>query len=174
MTNIPRKDELGHACARCVENVIAETVDESATQEPAPLSPSPRRKRRRLLWWIVPLLVLLVVAWIFHPPLLSKGLRYALIKGGELAGLRVDVGTIQARFFHPIVIEKLRVRSMDPSVSLMAADLPKLEISLNPPWQFFGKSGRIVQSLKIHGGRGVLDFRTSALPPPEPLPKVTK
>lgn len=149
-------------------------MEESATQEPTPPSPSPRPKRRRLLWWFVPLLVLLVVGWIFHPPLLSKGLRYALVKGGELAGLRVDAGTIQARFFHPIVIEKLRVRSVDPTVSLMAADLPRVEISLNAPWRFFGDAGRIIQSLKVQGGRSVLDFRTSALPPPEPLPKQTK
>lgn len=81
---------------------------------------------------------------------------------------------MNVRFFQPITLERVRLRAVDPSISLTAADLARVQIVLNMPWKFFGDDGRVIRSLSVDDGRGVLDFRTSAMPPPEPLPKLTK
>ena len=42
------------------------------------------------------------VLWLIHPPLLSWGLRFALVRAASEAGLQLEIGNIQANVARPM------------------------------------------------------------------------
>lgn len=118
---------------------------------------------------LIGLVAVLAVLWFVHPPVLSWGLRQALVKAAAGAGLEVEGGSVHARIGGPVVVEKLRLRAKDPAVSRTAADVSRIEIYLNWPWRAFFGEKRLLHSVVIENMRGVFDFRPEAVPPqPQP------
>ena len=97
--------------------------------------------------------------WLVHPPLLSWGLRFALVRAASEAGLQLEIGNIQADLARPIIFEGLRFRAKNAGESQTAADVGRIEVSLNWPWHAFFREGRFFRSLVAEDIRGVVDLR---------------
>jgi hypothetical protein len=109
------------------------------------------------------------VLWLIHPPLLSRGLRFALVRAASEAGLQLEIGNIQANLDRPIIFEGLRVRAMNAGESQTAGDVARIEVSLNWPWHAFFGDGRFFRSLVAEDVRGVVDLRPGALSRRKPV-----
>jgi len=131
---------------------------------------NPPRKRLRARHVLVAGVLALVVLWAVHPSLLARGLRFGLVKAAEAAGLRLEVGKIQARLGSPLVFEKVRLRATDTGVSRTAADVGRVELGLNWPWHAFFGEKRVVRSLVVEDLRGVFDLRPQAGPAAPSVP----
>ena len=107
--------------------------------------------------------------WLIHPPLLSWGLRFALVRVASKAGLQLEIGNIQASLARPIIFEGLRVRAMNAGESQTAGDVARIEVSLNWPWDAFFGDGRFFRSLVAEDVRGVIDLRPDALSRRKPV-----
>ena len=111
----------------------------------------------------------LFVLWLAHPPLLSWGLRLALARAASEAGLQLEIGSIRADLARPILLEGLRFRAKNAGESQTAADIGRIEVSLNWPWHAFFPEGRFFRSLVAEGIRGVVDFRPDPVSRPKPV-----
>ena len=109
------------------------------------------------------------VLWLIHPPLLSWGLRLALVRAASEAGLQLEIGSIQADLARPILFEGLRLRATNAGESQTAADVARIEVSLNWPWHAFFGDGRLFRSLVAEDVRGVVDLRPDALSRRKPV-----
>ena len=109
------------------------------------------------------------VLWLVHPPLLSWGLRFALVRAASEAGLQLEIGRIQANLARPIIFEGVRVRATNAGESQTAADVARLEVSLNWPWHAFFGDGRLFRSLIAEDVRGVIDLRPGGLSRRKPV-----
>jgi hypothetical protein len=133
---------------------------------------SPEESTKRRIPWRTPLAVAVFVSilWVVHPPLLSRGLRLALIRAASEAGWFLEIGSVQAKLGQPVTLENVRVRAANPEVSRTAADAKRVEISLNWPWNAFFGVERFFRSLIIENVRGIIDLRAGAAskkPPPD-------
>ncbi len=133
---------------------------------------SVKRKRGKYLVLAV-LVVVLALTYVFHGLVLEKALRLALEAGGEAVGFVVEVGEIKSRLDSPLVFQNVRVKAKDPAISRTAAKLERVEIVLNWPTAMFGKSGRILREVTVKDGWIVMDQRREALPPGEPMRRLT-
>lgn len=145
--------------------VLIRAVTES---KPKPVK---RKRGRYLLLGVV--VVLLVLGYGLHGLVIEKALRMALEAGGGAVGLVVEVGEIRSRLDAPLVLEKVRVRAKDPAVSRTAARIERVEVVLNWPTAMFGKSGRFLREVSVQDGWIVMDQRREALPPVEPMRRLT-
>jgi len=117
----------------------------------------------------------LVVLWAVHPPVLARVVRFGLTRVAANEGLRLEVGKIQARLGHPLVLEKVRLRTKDPAVSRTALDAGRVEIAFNWPWHALVVEKRVIQAVLVEDFRGVFDLRPEARrvvssPPPNLMP----
>lgn len=99
-----------------------------------------------------------------HPFLLSKGLRWGLTQAASRCGLRLEMGRIHASVASPFVFENIRLRAKDPVLSRTAANIDKVEVVWNWPWQMAFGPQRLWRSVVLDGMRGVFDFRPSSTP----------
>ena len=81
------------------------------------------------------------VLWLVHPPLLSWGLRLALVRAASEAGLQLEIGRSGPISARPILLEGLRFRATNAGESQTAADIGRIEVSLNWPWHAFFATG---------------------------------
>ena len=107
--------------------------------------------------------------WLIHPRLLSWGLRFALVRAASEAGLRLEIGSIQANLDQPIIFEGLRVRATNDGESQTAADVALVEVSLNWPWHAFFGDRRLFRSLVAEDVRGVVDLRPDGMSRRKPV-----
>ena len=124
-----------------------------------------KSKRRRIAWRSALAVVLCaLLLWFVHPPLLSRGLRFALAQAASEAGLRLEIGNIQARLAEPIILEAVKIRARNAEESRTAADVARVEIALNWPWRAFFREGRLFRALVLEDLRAVVDLRTQRAP----------
>jgi TamB, inner membrane protein subunit of TAM complex len=109
------------------------------------------------------------VLWLIHPPLLSWGLRFALVRAASEAGLQLEIGRIHANLARPIILEGVRVRATNSGESQTAAHAARIEASLNWPWHAFFEDGRFFRSVVVEDVRGVVDLRPGGLPRRQPV-----
>jgi TamB, inner membrane protein subunit of TAM complex len=109
----------------------------------------------------------LLLLWLGHPTLLSRGLRFALVRGASEAGLQLEIGAIQAHLSRPIVLEGVKLRSLNAEESRTAAGVKRIEVSLNWPWHALFGSGRFFRALIVENVRAVVDLRTDRARQPE-------
>jgi autotransporter translocation and assembly factor TamB len=114
------------------------------------------------------------VLWLFHPALISWGLRFAFVRAASEAGLQLEIGRIQANIARPIILEGVRVRATNAGVSQTAADAERIEMSLNWPWNAFFGDGRLFHSLVVEDVRGVVDLRPDRLAQRKPVPDLSE
>jgi hypothetical protein len=114
------------------------------------------------------------VLWLIHPPLLSWGLRLALVRAASEAGLQLKIGRIDADLARPIILEGVRVRATNSEESQTAADVARIEVSLNWPWHAFFGDGRLFHSLVVEDVRGVVDLRPGGLPRRQAVAELSK
>jgi hypothetical protein len=141
----------------------------------SPVNQTP--KNRGLPWrGALALAGCLLLLWAVHPPLLSRGLRFALVRGASEGGLQLEIGNIQAHLARPIVLEGVKLRALNAEESRTAAEAERIEISLNWPWHAFFAGGRFFRALVVENVRAVVDWRAddagqreqiSPLPEPE-------
>ncbi|HEY5707651.1 MAG TPA: translocation/assembly module TamB domain-containing protein [Terrimicrobiaceae bacterium] len=132
--------------------------------------------RTRKVPWRIALVVAgcLVVLWLIHPPLLSRGLRFALVRAASEAGLQLEIGTIQANLARPIVLEWVKVRATNSVESRTAADIARIEIALNWLWHAIFGDQRLFRALIAEDVRGVVDLRAGGLHWPKPVPDLSE
>ena len=114
------------------------------------------------------------VLWLIHPPLLSWGLRFALVRAASEAGLQLEIGRIQANLARPVILEGVGVRATNSGESQTAADAARIEVSLNWPWRAFFGDGRLFHSVVVEDVRGVVDLRPGGLPRRKPVPDLSE
>ncbi len=135
------------------------------------VKPVKGKKGRYLL--LAVMAVGLAVVYGFQGVVLEKVIRIAIKAGGEALGLIVEVGEIKARLGSPLIFEKVRIRAEDPAVSRTAGKFGRVEAVLNWPTAMFGKSGRLLREASVSDGWLVMDQRREALPPGEPMRRLT-
>ena len=130
-------------------------------------SPVNESSRRLRFPWraALALIALALVLWVLHPPILRWGIRFFLTRAGSQAGLQLEVAGIEAHFARSIILEGVRIRAAKAEQSRTAADIARIELSLNWPWRAFLGDGRPIHSLVAEGVRGVIDLRAGDLPP---------
>ncbi|MFZ4681848.1 MAG: hypothetical protein ACOYMS_05065, partial [Terrimicrobiaceae bacterium] len=82
-------------------------MNDPMNAQPAP--PNPPRRRFRWGRVLVAAVLVLVALWLIHPPVLARVVRFGLNRAAADAGLRLEVGKIQARIGQPLVFEKVRL-----------------------------------------------------------------
>jgi hypothetical protein len=125
------------------------------------LAKEPSRRRRMPWRSTLALLACGFLLWLIHPPLLSEGLRFALREAAARVGLLLEVGKIEAEFGHPIVLRGVKIRAQNAENSRTAADVERIEMSLNWPWRVFVRDGRLIRELIVENARAVIDLRVN-------------
>ncbi|MGB9274649.1 MAG: translocation/assembly module TamB domain-containing protein [Terrimicrobiaceae bacterium] len=137
-------------------------------------SPVNETFRARRIPWRSALVVggCIFLLWLAHPPLLSHGLRMALVRGASESGLQLEIGNVQAHLARPIVLEEVKLRAVNAEESRTAADANRIEISLNWPWRALIGGGRFFRALIVENVRAVVDLRADRTRHRGPTPGV--
>lgn len=116
----------------------------------------PRRRLASFKLRIALVVALAVVAWFFHPPVLTWAARRTLVAWCSANRLDFSARTLDVRLDGPVVAEGVRIRSTPGSGRFTSLDIARIESKWNGI--FLKKNGRFIRVLAISGLSGTWDF----------------
>lgn len=108
------------------------------------------RVKRLVLISAGALLVLALLAVCFAPLIVAQGLRIWAQRTASRAGLRLELGEIDAPFFRPVIVKDVRIRSEPGMPFRVEGAAPRIELGLNYAGVFAG-SQHPLRSLVVDG-----------------------
>ena len=106
------------------------------------------RFRKLLLILAGSLLVVGLLGVVLTPLLVARGLRLWMTRSAEQAGLRVEIGKIDAPFLRPVVISNLQITSPADAPFQVKVEAPRVELELDFAAIINQSPGRFLRSLK--------------------------
>lgn len=131
----------------------------SAAPDEVESPPPPRRSRGRKRWWLLVLFLLFGGVLVAHGMIGEWLLREAMARVAPRAGWDARADGVRVRFFEPVVLENLQLRSLEARQADVSFGAERVALTVNSLSEIFFGGGRVFARLDCTGGDLIWDGR---------------